>query len=365
MGGELYPNPSLDYARPVLVSSLRRNVPRAALGLAVAVLFAAPPTAAADEAEYRRISVEMSKLASKNAWSGVERQYGSLIELGDPIQYDELILGAQAARALGDVTAAYERYVNAQRKQDSPEIAEAINEVESEFGRVELRVDPGVTPLTIGQMPFQPERITAIEFAQARLQQTGEYIGWLPVGDYELGIMPLEVRAGRDPLVEDVSTGASRTLMPSNMAAPVDGTFADWAPFLPGGGQKPARYGVKAGWGSGLGYFGAGFAVRPAWKYSFGVGIGYDPFSQSLSGAFDFRYKLPDPRFYVNAQLGSNLWGVQGSKRVFFGPSVGGGFELATGPLLVDLGVGVGMAIHPQGPRPVVVGTVAVGTNFD
>ena len=61
------------------------------------------------EAEQYRLREELSSLAEKNAWSGVERTYEALEALGLPLSLEDMTLGALAARNEGNMLAALER----------------------------------------------------------------------------------------------------------------------------------------------------------------------------------------------------------------------------------------------------------------
>ena len=79
--------------------------------LFAAALQLAPPAlaASADQAEYTRLSQEIERLSQKGAWSGVERAFQTCLEMGLPLDHEDYVSGAHAARARGDVEAARDR----------------------------------------------------------------------------------------------------------------------------------------------------------------------------------------------------------------------------------------------------------------
>ncbi|MEQ1502688.1 MAG: hypothetical protein ABMB14_10680 [Myxococcota bacterium] len=162
-----------------------------------------------DEAERYRLHVELSTLAAKNAWSGVDRTYRKLEALG-PVDLDDAALGAQAARTAGDVLGAIERlersiagipwtddpasaYVRARRQ---------IDVMLDHHGYVHVAVYlPHPPALEVDPPPFAPEDQAAIAFAAKRLDKDGGFMGLLPIGRYAIGDVTFVV-AARAPMVE-------------------------------------------------------------------------------------------------------------------------------------------------------------------
>lgn len=147
-------------------------------------------------AEYERLSQEMTRLASRNAWEGVERSYQDLLETTIPPTAEEHHLGAQAAAKLGDVSSARARLVLALEVLDSQEFRDWIHVIDNNYGPVSLKGDPGRVELTVEQMPFDPAKTAAIQFAEAQIAETGTFEGLLPGGTYTFGQMELKVRPG-------------------------------------------------------------------------------------------------------------------------------------------------------------------------
>ena len=70
---------------------------------------AEPVTETPNKGEYHRISQEIEKLSSRNAWSGVVRLWPELLAAGVPLSMHDWVAGANAARAIGDVEACHTR----------------------------------------------------------------------------------------------------------------------------------------------------------------------------------------------------------------------------------------------------------------
>ncbi|MBW2255496.1 MAG: hypothetical protein JRI25_12975, partial [Deltaproteobacteria bacterium] len=154
------------------------------------------PAYAADEAaraEYVRLSAELKRLSEKNAWSGVERTYQAIIDTGVDPSYDDYFHAAHAVRSFGDVTAARDRLLLANEIREEREVMDWLWEIDSSYGKVALMSDPGTLELAPDSMPFHPDRAATVQFAQAQIQETGEYDGYLPEGAYTFGHFEIRV----------------------------------------------------------------------------------------------------------------------------------------------------------------------------
>jgi hypothetical protein len=141
-----------------------------------------------NEAEKIRLEGEMKKLAAKNAWAGVERNYLALQDLKVTLTFEDHFLGAQSARSLGKTYEMYSRLEAAKKIQAKPEIVSDMEGIDSQYSRVEFNGNPKRIPfLKPVVMPFAPDQRKSIEYAQTVLQNTGSFKGMLPFGDYELG----------------------------------------------------------------------------------------------------------------------------------------------------------------------------------
>jgi len=170
--------------------------------LVLAASLLGPPAYAvdADQAEHTRLTAEMKKLAARSAWRGVEESYQRLVTLskdGLVLTYEDYLVGAQAAGALGHIADAYDRLRDAAKLDGKLEVVEWMEEIEQNFGSVALssaRKEP--VELTADQMPFAPDRRAAIAFAQSEVAETGKFSGLLPAGSYAMAGIPFTVEAG-------------------------------------------------------------------------------------------------------------------------------------------------------------------------
>ena len=186
-----------------------RSRTRSLLCLApLALLLASAPAAAlspeAAEAEHTRLTEEMRKLAKRNAWHGVEKQYQSMLDLqkdGVVLTYEDHMKGAEAARELGRITDVYNRLQSARVQQKGEEVRSWLREIESNYGMALLVRDDrysGDTELAPSAMPFDPAKRAAIGAAQQALVDEGRYEGLLPHGDYTFGGKPFVVVEGQE-----------------------------------------------------------------------------------------------------------------------------------------------------------------------
>jgi hypothetical protein len=163
-----------------------------------------PPAHAGDveKAEHTRIGEEMRKLAARNAWPAVEASFKRLEELekkGEVITYKEFMLGAEAARALGDMTASRSRVERASKLDPTKEALDWLADVDSNFGKVEISFDnryQGEKSLVPAVPPFAPDQRAAVAFAQAQIAAGASYTGLLPAGEYMVGESKVTVAVG-------------------------------------------------------------------------------------------------------------------------------------------------------------------------
>lgn len=175
----------------------------------VILLGVALPALAQDpSAEHRRLQGELRKLAQKAAWSGVDRTYVSMVDLGIQLDPNDHLQAAQAAIARGDALLAMLRFrrVIAQRPPpDAPEedhvtyedARSALERLETRYGPVSISVGEGRQPVLLRpSAPFAPDERTAVEQATQRLAEERVFRGLLPVGEYEIDGRAFEVMAG-------------------------------------------------------------------------------------------------------------------------------------------------------------------------
>jgi len=176
--------------------------------LALAALLITSPVYAGEveDAEHIRLTEEMRRLSKRNAWKGVEAAYLELEVLRDKrdvaLEYEDYWLGAQSARAMGDINAVYSRLKLAAKVDGSREVIEWLSDLDANYGQVDIaskkKEDVALAPAA---MPFAPDQRAAIEAAQALVVEEGEYAGLLPKGAYSFGPESLTVVAGGE-LVE-------------------------------------------------------------------------------------------------------------------------------------------------------------------
>ena len=156
-----------------------------------------PISAQEQQAEYVRLSNQMARLASRNAWSGVERTYLDMVALGTDLGFDDHVSAAHAARDLGNITAVKSRLISATEIREDDDITDWLFEIDGNYGRVNVAADKGKAELQVKVMPFSPDHRKAIEYAILQVAETGSYDGLLPAGDYSFGyggtVLTLEV----------------------------------------------------------------------------------------------------------------------------------------------------------------------------
>jgi hypothetical protein len=161
-------------------------------------------------AEYERLSEEMEQLARRQIWVGLEDKFREIQALGVPLRVRDLVHGAHAARALGDVQTTWERLQAACALSDEDELVDWLRAIESEYGQVALSTSPQRSvQLQPDAMPFAPDRRAAVDFAARALAEQGEFEGRLPAGSYQLASTSFEVEPGISLRIE-VSTRRQR-----------------------------------------------------------------------------------------------------------------------------------------------------------
>jgi hypothetical protein len=193
------------------------------LTLLLTLVLATPPALAGDaaaaadaageldpgqaRAEYVRLQQELEKLASRNAWAGVERTYTALVATSVPPTFQDHLYGAHAARALGDVTSARQRLLAANTIKEDREVLDWLWEIDSNYGVVYLAADAGTAELAVEAMPFEPDAASAVTFAQGRIAETGLFEGYLPQGNYTFGPHAVKVQPRVQATRIDIRTG--------------------------------------------------------------------------------------------------------------------------------------------------------------
>ncbi|MFZ5481879.1 MAG: hypothetical protein ACOZNI_34280 [Myxococcota bacterium] len=161
-----------------------------------------------EKAEHIRVGEEMRKLAQRNAWSAVEANYKALEELarkGEVLTYKEHMLGAEAARALGDITSCRVRLTRAIALDPKQEAVDWIADIDQSYGHAIIHFDAkwkGDRTLTPAVAPFAPDQRAQLATATATVAGGKDYDGLLPAGDYTVGGRPFKVEAGGDKVAK-------------------------------------------------------------------------------------------------------------------------------------------------------------------
>ena len=142
-----------------------------------------------EQAEHRRLSEEMDRLAQRNAWSGVERNFQDLLTLqkkGEVITYEEWYLGAQAGRALGNMAACRQRLSETIKVEGTEDAVSWLEQIDATYVSADLKtVDREAdASLVIAGMPFAPDQRAAVEYAQSQVTEARQFVGLLPAGEY-------------------------------------------------------------------------------------------------------------------------------------------------------------------------------------
>ncbi|TVQ89940.1 MAG: hypothetical protein EA397_13345 [Deltaproteobacteria bacterium] len=159
----------------------------------------------ARSSEYQRLADQLTNYAERNAWPAVSRTFLELEALdGDPLTPSDLFIGAQGARALGDMQTCQRRLLRAFEKNISgaedfdPRASQWLGEIQQHYGQVDIRHRGQDARLRSVDPPFQTDRRAAISFAADELEKSRRFEGLLPAGSYTLGNQTFEVEAGTE-----------------------------------------------------------------------------------------------------------------------------------------------------------------------
>lgn len=170
--------------------------------MVLALLFAltSSPVARADdraEAEHLRLSGELDQLALRQLWAGVDRKFLDLQKLGVTMTYHDLLHGAHASRALGNMADAYARLKQAAKLDATKEVIDWMYAIDMNYGQVELLRTPRKGDvLAIEAPPFDPDQRAAVERAAASVKDNGTFSGLLPAGNYNFCAQAFTVQPG-------------------------------------------------------------------------------------------------------------------------------------------------------------------------
>ncbi len=162
-------------------------------------LVTSPPALADDraEAEHLRLSGELDQLALRQLWSGVDRKFLDLQKLGVTMTYRDLLHGAHAARALGNMGDAYARLKQAAKLDPTKEVIDWMYAIDMNYGQVDLIRTPKKSDvLAMAAPPFDPDQRAAVDRAAAAVKENGSFSGLLPAGSYVFCEQPFTVQPG-------------------------------------------------------------------------------------------------------------------------------------------------------------------------
>lgn len=154
------------------------------------------PAISESVAAYRQLAWEAHQLAKRDAWTGVERVYQQMMDESLPVGPEEHVLGATAARNVGDVSQTLVRLRRAHSMGEDRAVIEWMYRLDTGYGQVvivdERKKRPTLEPT---ETFFMPDANRAVQFAGEKLE-AGAFDGMLPAGRYTYGKDTFEVVAG-------------------------------------------------------------------------------------------------------------------------------------------------------------------------
>ena len=151
------------------------------------------------EAETVRLRSEMKMLAKRDAWTGVERAFRAAHALHSELTFDDYLLGAFAAQALGYLATTRQRLLSAHALQEDKTVLDWLWNIDTEYVRVRLAANPSDALIYLDSA-FHPQTRTILEFAQSSLMTSGHFDGFLPSGTYTLGGFTFDVGHDTGPV---------------------------------------------------------------------------------------------------------------------------------------------------------------------
>ncbi len=156
-------------------------------------------------AEYHRLSDEVQRLAERGIWQGVRKNFDDLESLEVPLEYDDLLIGAQLARMDGDVLATQEYLKLAAPIKGTRDVIEWLWAIDNGFGHVALKVPEGKPAvLTPAIMPIVPDMRLCVVAASVVVQNGQDFMGLLPTGTYTINGRSFQVKSNQ-PVLEVVA----------------------------------------------------------------------------------------------------------------------------------------------------------------
>lgn len=218
------------------------------------------------------LRAEMVELSARDAWRGVEANYGTLLEVaarGVRLGSTDHRLGARAALSRGDVDLCLRRLVLSQEAGVDPEAAALLSDLEARFAPVTLDA-PDKPTLTVLDAAMSEDETQAVGFARDRLLETGAFAGWLPLGVFQVGERRFVVDGQDLPLI--VTTRDAAVVR----ARQRDGLVVDAGLGLVVFGSAAGR-GVQAAPMTGFGpRFGVAWSRRMQDRLGLGGGVVFD-----------------------------------------------------------------------------------------
>lgn len=197
----------------------------------VITLLLATALAGPSDAEVKRLDHEMTRLAQKGTWKGVDRKYAEL-ELLKKVEIPGRLhlLGAQAARHLGDMTAAHDRATRA--LSADPLDTELVDEASRwladflvNYGEVAIELSVAFVGaprlVALDGAAFDPKVQQAMTLVEERLQRDRKFRGFIPLGRYRVGDTGFDVYGG--PCVDVFVKPAKEELVASAGPAALPG----------------------------------------------------------------------------------------------------------------------------------------------
>ena len=167
--------------------------------------FANPPSSSDPaQAEMMRLTQDLSNLAKRQHWQGVERVYEKILAIPNTTPHYEVHrLAADASKAKGDMAAALDRLERATALEPREEDLQFMAALRENYGYVILETTPRrPVILSVDQMPFPPDQRLQIKAAMVACDKEGYFRGMLPIGIYRLENKVFEVTRGLTIQVE-------------------------------------------------------------------------------------------------------------------------------------------------------------------
>jgi tetratricopeptide (TPR) repeat protein len=156
------------------------------------------------EGERVRLADEMKNVLKNNKYGAAYQMYEEMLGLNALLTASDHYNGGVAALNVGRIQEAKDAFQKATRSlRTAPDAGmstlasnELVN-IAGSYGGVFIALPLGEGVLTISELPFDPRQRRAFEYAQKTLEGGERFIGLLPVGDYTLGGISFEVKAGQ------------------------------------------------------------------------------------------------------------------------------------------------------------------------